>query len=427
MERWSRDPAALARVGANAARRGLAVLEALAELDRSIATRAAPQRLDRLAVAHEVINGWIDVRRAIADPASGPGGLASSAYLRARVHDAYRSAGGALVHGAVVIARSRTSEPTPWPPAASSLDDARPLAGITVAEHGPNTRVAFSDRRQVVEIARLLRVWSPHDRVWIEALPARRQHVDRWLQEIRGAGPAAFSANVRPHRAGDGSADVGRRIRRARALANLQRPVDAGSRWAHHDRQAGAALVERLHEGREFGAALHEYGDRRRRSGATWFEVLGELGVLIDSMGPDALPLDRVETAIRVGAAWTVGDLDDETVATVIDAVTGLPGRHYLQRRVREVIDAGHGGRLVTIELPVQDGVEGLGARLRVAQSLRWWFRDADTLATPTPTKFAVLLARGDASVLDRQWDTIMRGVTVRVVGLADGDAAMGA
>ena len=384
MDRWVAHPEALARVGANGAQRGLSLAQTLDEFAWSLRGGLVPGRLDRFAVGREIVSGWTHARRHCADPASSVGGVASSSYLRTRVHELYRPR-SSRVH-ALVVVRARN---------VAALDTTSLGASGELCEHGPGVRIGIVERSAAPLVAADSRRANPRARVWVEALPTSPRHVDRLLTELRG-GPPSIPVDE----------DVARRSGPRWSPQWCNDP--ASSRVPSEAFELIALLGECADDAGRLAAATQRYGEARRQTRVTYSESLAEVGALVDAIvgtpGGFRTNLDSIETVANLIRPWTLNGADhDEAAAGLIDPLTGLPGRAYLRRRIRELCRDRNAPsvRMVTIRQTLPSGdIDGLVRRIRTAEFVRHLFRDADSVAVASEASFAAIVGARDVEPL---------------------------
>jgi hypothetical protein len=421
MDRWVAHPEALALIGANGANRGLSLVETLDELAWSLRDGLVPRRLDRFSVGREVVSGWAHARSQCADPASTNDGVASSSYLRTRLRELYRS--GSVRARALVVVRARdaTVSDAGWPAGAGEL-----------CEHGPGVRVGIVERDAAPLVAASCVRANPRTRVWVEALPSSGRHLDRMLNELRGGPPPIplDSESVSRPRTGVVPLATSRRPRLPAAVHLAPDVVDLLS-----------MLAECSDDRQMLRSATQRYGECRKRARVTFFESLSEVGALVDAYATPMADhparsvgrnrLDSIEVVADLCRSWALDGGDDaEAAAGLIDPLTGLPGRAYLRRRVRELHRDrwGPSARLVTIRIAAPLGdLDGLVRRIRAAEFVRQVFHDADSIAASSPATFAAIVDVGRADALMRRCRDRHGIVSVRAFRLVSTAVAMGA
>ncbi len=423
MDRWVAHPEALSRIGANGASRGLSLVETLDEFAWSLRDGLVPRRLDRFSVGREVVSGWAHARSQCADPASTNDGVASSSYLRARLRELYRS-GSAWAHSLVVVrARDGTVSNT-----------TRLVGAGELCEHGPGVRVGVVERVAAPRVAADCVRANPGTRVWVEALPDSARHLDRLLNELRaGPPPIPLDSESAP-----GSRLEGRVV----PLESPRRPQLPGEVDLASDVIDLLAMLADCSDDRPaLRVATERYGESRKRARVTYFESLSEVGALVDALANPMTDhparsvgrsrLDSIEAVADLCRPWGLDGGDDaEATAGLIDPLTGLPGRAYLRRRVRELHHDrwAPSARLVTIRIAPSGGdLDGLVRRMKAAEFVRQVFHDADSVAVPSPATFGAIVDAGRAEALMQRCRDRHGIVSVRAFRLVSAVVAMGA
>jgi hypothetical protein len=423
VDRWVAHPEALARVGGNGASRGLSLVETLDEFAWSLRDGLVPRRLDRFSVGREVVRGWAQTRSQCPDPASAEGGVASSSYLRTRLRELYRH--GSVRRQSLVVMRARSG---------ARFDTASLARSGELCEHGPDVRIGIVERSAAPFVAAACVRANPETRVWVEALPGSGRHLDRMLVELRGGpSPVPIDPSFGSVARFDVSATPRASPRRLHDLAGVSLPPDVV--------ELLSMLADCSGDREALRSATQRYGESRKRAHVTFFESLSEVGALVDaladpmtdhpsrSVGLDRKLLDSIQTVADLCRPWALDGGDDaEAAAGLIDPVTGLPGRAYLRRRVREL----HRGRrapsarLVTVRIAAATGdLDGLVRRIRAAEFVRHVFSAADSLAVASPASFAAIVDADRAEALARRCRDRPGIVSVRAFRLVPAVDAM--
>lgn len=408
---WSHEQ--LVRCGVNGSARGLTLQETILEYATSRdhdANGALGQRLERAAI---VASGWFENSvphegiDACTDAATG---LATSAYLRARLLDIHRIA---VANRSVTARRDRHNLIVITPPPTDLSAEAIGLGvvaravrphlepGMTAARCGPRSIVivieAGHDAPSLLRAIRAALVANSAGtwRVWSEPVVANAAFLGAQLHEIAVAGQALPSSARIVNDTSTRGAEHPCLRRSATGLGTTGDPVDGREVDELDDvRRAVNANAPLRGVLAAFAAAWHERA-------ATFDEVVAELRSLRELISPSQV--ERFDHANTIAAICGPCERDagQVEISAARDHLTGLNTGAYLDRRLQELApnsNLDHGELFgpshirCDITLAAPSSIAELGPRLRLARTVQRIFDSAELLAGPTRDTITIVV-----------------------------------
>ena len=415
-DRWRQHPWSseeLFRAGANGADRGLSLTETVGEYALSRDHHVNASAGDRIERAAIVASGWLDRSvptdgiDACNDAATG---LATAAFLRARLFDIHRRAAG----NRDALARPRRHDLIIIVPRTSDGNEefvdlgvvARAVqphleSGMTAARCGPRSVVIVTKTgHDATGLLRAVRAALAANsvgawRVWSEPLTASPMFIGAQLHEVALAGRDVSTKAFRSERRGSAaSAGLDATYCEVPATTN---GAGRGSRSSRIDEsEALQDLRSAVDSGGPAGGALDAFANSWYNRAATFEEVVDELRSLRELLHADeVLRFDHARTVEGICKPWE-HEAGQVELSAAFDHLTGLSTGAYLEQRLVE-ITRGQAARQRSryrrcdMELKAPRTVDEIGPLLRFSRAVQRIFIGAEAVSGSTRTTVSVI------------------------------------